>query len=724
MRHCLLHLIAVIAILALAEPSNAQGTKADYRRSAELSGMMRGKVDRERVEPHWFDDNRRFWYRIHTDTSRFEFVVVDVEKGTRNPAFDHQRVAEALRKAGVANVCAEQLPIDAIVFDQSGKYVDVQVGSNWWRCDLDKYEAIKHPGGPPKDIQIANSQLQPFVGGPKKSNGTGPDVTVTFLNHSGVSVRLYWLNEDGERVPYGSIAVDREHEQPTHVGHLWLVEDARERPLGLFMTAAGATTVEITRTALGRRTGRSRPPRRQGGSRSPDGQWDAFIKENNVWLRGPKNEEFALSIDGTNAMPYGNRFFWSPDGKRLVAVQTKVVKEREVTFIESSPKDQLQPKTHSIPYAKPGDPLPIDRPRMFDVAARKQIPVSNALFENPWSIEDYRWSADSSRFTFVFNQRGHQALRLLAIDAASGDVKPIIDEQSKTFIDYSGKYYVEYLDRTDELIWMSERDGWNHLYLYDAKTGKVKRQITHGPWVVRKVDRVDFDRREVWFQAGGVYPAQDPYYVHYCRANLDTDEMTILTAGDGTHRVEYSPDGKCFLDIWSRVDQAPVTELRRTSDGKLICELERADVRRLKAAGWESPERFVAKGRDGKTDIYGVIFRPTRFDPAKKYPIVEDIYAGPQDSFVPKAFAPYYRQQAMAELGFIVVQIDGMGTSNRSKKFHDVCWKNLADAGLPDRMLWIKAAAAKYAYMDLSRRGHLWRFSRRSERGSGGHDAR
>jgi dipeptidyl aminopeptidase/acylaminoacyl peptidase len=252
---------------------------------------------------------------------------------------------------------------------------------------------------------------------------------------------------------------------------------------------------------------------------------------------------------------------------------------------------------------------------------------------------------------------------------------------------------------------MSERDGYNHLYLYDDATGRVKNQITKGAWVVRGVDRIDEKNRQIYFRAGGIYPEQDPYYIHYCRVNFDGAGLVILTQGDGTHAVTYSPGGKFFLDTYSRVDLAPVTELRRAEDGKLVCEVERADTAALSQAGWKPPERFVAKGRDGKTDIYGIIHRPMNFDPAKKYPVIEDIYAGPQDSFVPKRFASYFPQQALAELGFVVVQIDGMGTNNRSRAFHDVCFKNLADAGFPDRILWIKAAAAKYSYMDLTRVG-------------------
>ena len=386
-------------------------------------------------------------------------------------------------------------------------------------------------------------------------------------------------------------------------------------------------------------------------------------------------------------------------------MQTTKGDGRKVYLVESSPRDQLQPKLLSYDYDKPGDKIPVPRPQLFDVVARKQISVPDNLFTNAWSVNEIHWWPDSSQFAFLFNQRGHQSLKIISVDALNGGARAIVDERSKTFIDYSGKEFSHYADATQEIIWMSERDGWNHLWRYDAATGAVKNQITKGKWVVRGVDFVDETNRVIWFRAGGIIPGQDPYQIHFCRVNFDGSGLTVLTAGDGTHQADFSPDRKFFTDTWSRVDAPPVTELRRSTDGKLICELEHADIRRLVKAGWQPPERLAAKGRDGVTDIYGVIYRPTDFDPKKIYPVVENIYAGPQDSYVPKGFKPYFSPQEIAELGFIVVQIDGMGTSNRSKKFHDVCWKNLADAGFPDRILWIKAAAAKHAEMDLSRVG-------------------
>ncbi len=709
------------SLLFIPSPVLAQGTKADYARAAELPNLTRGKVFRDRVEPHWFDENRQFWYKVRTGPESHEFVVVEAEDGRQRPAFDHQKLAAPLAKKKISDAPASRLPIGQLAFDPAGKYVDFRISGRSWRCTLQSYELSPQPAGAYSD-GTSRQTLQPFEGGPTASRRTGGDTTVTFINRTAGEVQLFWLDLEGKRKNYGRLRPDQEFEQHTYAGHVWLVVDDKGRPLGLKVAEDKDSTVEIRAPekkadkpepraieadfpAVGSKTTRRRQPGPRPQAKSPDGRWEAFVNNDNVWIRTDRGEEFALSHDGTADDGYGSSLFWSPDSKKLVAVRTKQCAERKVYFVESSPRDQLQPKLHSHTYAKPGDPLPVQRPEMFDVAGRKQIAVEHRLFDNPWNIEDYRWAADSSRFTFLYNQRGHQILRLLSIDAASGSVKPIIDEQSPTFIDYSSKYFLHYLDSSGELIWMSERDGWNHLYLYDAKTGQVKNQITKGPWVVRGVERVDEARRQIWFRAGGIRPGQDPYYIHYCRINFDGSGLTALTEGDGTHKIDFSPDERYVIDTYSRVDMPPVTELRRSDDGKLVCELQRADWGALLRSGWKVPEPFAAKGRDGATDIYGVIFRPTNFDAAKRYPVIEDIYAGPQDSFVPKRFASFYPHQALAELGFIVVQIDGMGTSNRSKKFHNVCWKNLADAGLPDRIMWIRAAAARYPYLDLDRIG-------------------
>jgi dipeptidyl aminopeptidase/acylaminoacyl peptidase len=234
---------------------------------------------------------------------------------------------------------------------------------------------------------------------------------------------------------------------------------------------------------------------------------------------------------------------------------------------------------------------------------------------------------------------------------------------------------------------MSERDGWNHLYLYDGKTGAVKNQITKGQWPVRSVAGVDAKNRKIYFLASGMDPGKDPYYRHLFRIDFDGANLTRLTTADADHNAQIAPDFQAFTDSYSRPDLPPTTELRSLPANDRIALLEQASDTALKAAGWRPPEVITSKARDGQTDIWGLLYRPANFNETQKYPVVEYIYAGPHDSFVPKRFTPASQMQALADLGFIVVQIDGMGTSNRSKAFHDVAWKNLADAGFPDRKI-------------------------------------
>ena len=439
---------------------------------------------------------------------------------------------------------------------------------------------------------------------------------------------------------------------------------------------------------------------------SPDGKWIASVRDYNLRIKPTIGEgEIQLSREGNADDSYIPEVTWSPDSRKLVAFRTTKPQDHKVYYVESSPADQLQPKLESIDYLKPGDRIPQRKPHLFDVERRIEIPVSDALFANPWENDSLHWDADSKRFLFVYNQRGHQVMRVVAVDAESGTAKAVVEEACATFFDYAHKQFVEYLDPTHEVIWMSEREGWNHLFLFDSIHGEVKSLLTPGEWVVRKVEHVDPEKRQIWFRAGGIKSGEDPYFVNECRVNFDGTGLVILTQGNGSHDTTWSPDRSVFVDRWSRVNQAPVTELRRGDTGALIVTLEKADTAALAATGWHAPEAFVAKGRDGVTDIHGLIHRPMKFDPQKKYPVLECIYAGPQDSYVPKEWRRVHRCQEMAELGFVVVQIDGMGTSNRSKKFHDVCFKNLGDAGFPDRILWMRAAAAKYSSLDVSRVG-------------------
>ena len=447
---------------------------------------------------------------------------------------------------------------------------------------------------------------------------------------------------------------------------------------------------------------------------SPDKKWEAYVKDNNLYLspvrdekeKDKPKEEIALTMDGTANLRYdGWSIIWSPDSRKLATVKVRDVQERRIPLIESSPSSQKQPILQWRDYAKPGDVLPVYLPVLFDVEARKQMALNVTSYENQFYLNLTGWREDSRAFTFEFNQRGHQRYVIGEVNAADGSIRHLVDEQTKTFIYYYNNYRYD-LDDGKELLWISERDGWRHLYLIDGTSGQVKRQVTKGEWVLRQVDYVDETNRVVYFTASGFNKGEDPYNLHYCRINLDGTGFTDMTPENGNHRVTFSADRSYFTDVYSRPDLPPVSQLKRTSDVSVVAGLQRCDVSALQAEGWQMPEVFCAKGRDGQTDIWGNIYRPMHFDASKSYPVVEFIYAGPHDSHVDKDFKPaHHLVSKLVELGFIVVSIDGMGTSNRSKAFHDVCWKNLKDAGFPDRIAWMKAAGAKYKYMDLNRVG-------------------
>lgn len=439
---------------------------------------------------------------------------------------------------------------------------------------------------------------------------------------------------------------------------------------------------------------------------SPDGKRTAFIKNSNIYVKElATGREKALSADGSPGEYYSAYIQWSPDSKKVAAMKIRPAEKRYIYFVESSPADQLQPKLHKREYMKPGDALPFRCPRIFDVASGESKTPSTELFNSQFELRNLEWNADSKSVLFEYNQRGHQVFRVLELSAETGQVRTLVNETSKTFVNYN-RYFRKNLSNGTEMIWMSERDNWNHLYLYDRLTGTVKNQITKGEWYVRDVMQVDETKREIVFSANGMVPNEDRYLIRYYRIRFDGTGLTCLTPEEGMHRAWFSDDNRYFVDVYSLVDKAPVACLRNAIDGKEILPLEKADITELQRAGWIAPEPFVAKGRDGKTDIWGIIVRPGNFDPNKKYPVLEYIYAGPGSQYTPKSFSPCLSYLApIAELGFIVIQLDGMGTSFRSKAFEDIIFKNLKDAGFPDRLAWTSAAAKKYACMDTTRIG-------------------
>ncbi|MBI3461751.1 MAG: prolyl oligopeptidase family serine peptidase [Planctomycetes bacterium] len=441
---------------------------------------------------------------------------------------------------------------------------------------------------------------------------------------------------------------------------------------------------------------------------SPDGKWSALVRDFNAYVRSEEDgKEIQLTHDGKEGLAY-DLLQWSPDSQTLVAFRVQPGEHKEVYLVESSPRGGGRAKLQARPYDLPGDRFTSYELHLFNIADQKEVPCSVEPID--FGRPRLRWRKGGDAFAYERTDRGHQRFRVIEVNARSGASRNLIDERTTTFIWTAHRENVDldtvtWLQDSEELIYASERDGWRHLYLIDAEQGTIKNPITQGEFVVRGIDRIDEERRQVWFRASGKEPGQDPYLIHYYRINFDGSQLVALTEGDGNHAIQHAPDGKYFVDTYSRVDLPPVHDLRWTEDGKLVCRLETADVSELEASGWKPPEVFHAKGRDGQTDIWGIICRPRNFDPAKKYPIIEDIYAGPQGSFVPKTFSGRDRYRSLNDLGFIVVKIDGMGTANRSKAFHDVSWHNLKDAGFEDRILWMKAAAAKHPYLDLDRVG-------------------
>lgn len=440
---------------------------------------------------------------------------------------------------------------------------------------------------------------------------------------------------------------------------------------------------------------------------SPDGSLVAYIEGYNVVVRPadkPDGDKRVLTQDGTIGLYYSNRLQWSPDGSKILAYRRRPVEKRYVYYVESSPSDQLQPILHKQEYAKPGDELPQKFPVIIDVKSGKQVVADAHLIENQYELEWMQWAQDGSAVTMEYNQRGHHLYQLLSMDTNTGKLRTIVEERSDKFVNYP-RIWRQFIKGGKQLLWTSERDNWNHIYLYDVAKAQPIKQITKGSWCVREVINVDEKNGVIIFAASGVNPSEDPYNIHYYKIGLDGRHMTDLTPEPANHSAQFSADFRFLADTYSTPSQAPVTTLR-SSDGSLLKTIAKADITKLLRDGWVAPEVFTAKARDGKTDIWGIIQRPTNFDPSKKYPIIEYIYAGPGDAYTPKSFYPYnWSMTSLAELGFIVVQLDAMGTAWRGKQFEEVCYKNLKDAGFPDRELWIRAAAEKYAYMDTARVG-------------------
>jgi dipeptidyl-peptidase-4 len=476
-------------------------------------------------------------------------------------------------------------------------------------------------------------------------------------------------------------------------------------------------------TGFGRRGG-------GGGSEvvSPDGRLAAYIKDWNLWVRDVAGgKETQLTTDGIKDFGYATDnagwrksdrpiVLWSPDSKRIATFQQD---QRELSDMYLVSTNVGAPRLEAWKYPLPGDPkvamiqrvvIDVDGPKVtrLQVAAdaHRSTQCDDITCSGGW--DDVYWSPDSKSLAFVSTSRDHKNEKLRVADATSGAVRELYEESTNTqFESGQGEVNWRYLPATKEFIWFTERDGWGHLYLYGLD-GKLKNQITKGDFPVWQIQKVDDANRVIYFTGGSNQHGRDPYFGYLYRVNFDGSGLKLLTPEDATHEITLSPDGKYFVDNYSTPNTPPTSVLRDVT-GKLVANLDKGDVSRLSATGWKPVTTFTVKARDGVTDLYGLMYTPTNLDPKRKYPIIDYIYPGPQGGSIGSRSFSASRgdNQALAELGFVVIQIDGTCNPLRSKKFHDMCYGNMADNTLEDQISGIKQLAAKYPYIDIDRVG-IW----------------
>ena len=641
-------LVAAALVAALTGPAPALAQTVDYSRAERfLNWNTERLIAGAGVTPNWFEtgDTDRFWYRNNTG-SGYEFVLVDPAAGSRARLFDHYRLAAAMSLANDTSYVPEKLPFTTFRFGDTESEIEFVEGGRRFICDIAQYACT--------------------VGDTLAS-----------------------------QVPY----------------------------------------VE-----------------------SPDGRWEAFAHEYNLHVRpAGGGDSIQLTTDGERYYAYGHNepspnqlrqgpgpraptLAWSPDSRYIAVARED---ERDVEHMHYISYTSQRPRHFSQPYAIPGDsviPLPTvhilsleetgappdngaapgdgpdpgSRPALR-VAANHRIEVAPTPHQLSFagSAPDSAWSADGTKLHVNYFTRGSQRVFLAEIDAATGTSRVILGDSTQTFVSLGHRgggssggtpsWYVS--ESGDDVIWWSERDGWGHLYRFDGE-GNLKNRITSGPWVVGEVLNVDEGRQRIHFVARGREAGRHPYYAHVYSVGFDGTGVTLLTPEDAHHEVVFSPSGNYFVDTYSRIEQPPLTVLRSADDGRVVRELERADISRLEDIGFTPAEVFSAKARDGITDLYGVLYLPPDLDEDARYPIISHIYPGPQVGSVGAwDFKGGGEDFALAQMGFVVVQIDHLGTPHRSKAFHDNYYGNFIDNGIPDHIAVIKQLAARYPFIDLDRVG-------------------
>ncbi len=470
----------------------------------------------------------------------------------------------------------------------------------------------------------------------------------------------------------------------------------------------------------------ARPSVRSNEVVSPDGRKVAFIRGYNLWVRDrDSGGETQLTTDGIEDFGYGTNnagwvrrdrpvLTWAPDSKKIATFQHD---GRGVGMMYLASTKVGHPELDAWRYPMPEDTvifrvervvLDLDRPAgdhvvRLDMEPDQHRSTCSDHIECDGAVGDLWWSADASHFAFVSTSRDHKVAQMRMADATSGTVRDLFREVEETF--YESQSGWRYLSSSNEILWFSQRDDWGNLFLYDAETGEIERKVTEGEWNVLDIREVDEEERTVTFMGSEREPG-DPYFQYMYRVGLDGGDVTLLTPDSAHHTVVMSPDGQYLIDSWSTPVVPPVTVLRERG-GEVVMTLEEADIEPLVASGWQPPMPFSVKARDGETDLYGLLFRPLDFDPNRSYPVVNYLYPGPQSGSVgSRSFRASHRDlQAIAELGFVVIELDAMGTPGRSKAFHEAYYGNMGDNGLPDQMGGIVQLAERHSWIDAERVG-------------------
>ena len=563
----------------------------------------------------------------------------------------------------------------------------------------------------------------------------GKDTTMFYLVNASQCTQITLFNT--ERL---AAALADATGKKVNTAHLPISDPELSPDLKLFSFSAfgdkwsfNLSTYRITKNPL--------PDDIQNGIRSPDRQYIAYVNGSNLWLYDTRTfVSSPLTTDGTKDYFYGKRsdtvsypvteavlnespeayLIWSPDSSKI---QTFRIDQRNVSQLEllqDAPGLGERPVLYSYRFANPGDPsVPMYEPITIDINTKK-ITKMQFLPQPEVSMMDtdldvLQWWNSKGNITYtLFLDRGEKTLRLLFGNPDTGGVEEILNESGETYIEsnleYAATPNIYVLEKTGDIIWFSERDGWGHLYRYDAN-GTLKNQVTKGPWVVRKILAIDEARGVIYFTGSG-REVGNPYYRYLYQVKLDGSDLQLLTPEQSDHEIFLSPDNQFIVDAYSRVELPTVTDLKSIK-GSLLMHLATADDKDIRKTGWTPPEQITFKARDGKTDLYGLVFKPTDFNEKKDYPVIDVVYPGPYTIVTETKFPSdlswnskiFWTCQMISELGYIVVTIDGLGTAYRSKAFHNVSYGHLSDCGLPDHIIGITGLASKYKYMNLSRVG-------------------